>query len=112
MFKVKVDHNLSNMFKNTEKRTKKTKYALTQQVLKDSNYYIPMDSGALMVSGVVASDFENGKVIWDTPYARKLYWNPQYNFSTDFNPNARGLWFEEAKARRGRKWRKFVKENY
>lgn len=33
-------------------------------------------------------------IVYDTPYARRLYWNPQYNFRTDKNPNARGLWMQ------------------
>ena len=34
------------------------------------------------------------KVISDTPYARRLYFHPEYNFKKDNNPNAGGMWFE------------------
>ena len=30
----------------------------------------------------------------DTPYARKMYFHPEYNFQTDNNHFAGGLWFE------------------
>lgn len=33
-------------------------------------------------------------LIYDTPYARRLYWHPEYNFRTDKNPNAQGKWLE------------------
>lgn len=33
-------------------------------------------------------------VVSDTPYARRLYFHPEYNFSTEENPNAGGAWFE------------------
>ena len=29
----------------------------------------------------------------DAPYGRRLYFHPEYNFRTDMNPNAQGLWF-------------------
>jgi hypothetical protein len=73
-------------------------------VLKDTNFFIPRDSGNLEDSSRLASRIGEGKLIWDTPYARRLYWNPQFNFSKDSNPNARGKWFEEAKALNLNQW--------
>ena len=29
------------------------------------------------------------------PYARRLYFHPEYNFQTHENPNAKGEWFED-----------------
>ena len=77
---------------------------LDQQVLKDSNYYIPVDRGNLRESGITHSQIGKGKVVWSTKYARRLYYNPQYNFSHDKNANARGLWYEEAKANKLKSW--------
>ena len=34
----------------------------------------------------------------DTPYARKMYYNPQYGFNRSINPLAGGYWFERMKA--------------
>lgn len=31
-------------------------------------------------------------VVFNTPYARRLYYHPEYNFRTDKNPNAQGKW--------------------
>src|SRR5690625_1087307 len=33
-------------------------------------------------------------ILFDGPYARRLYWHPEYNFSTDMNRNAQGNWME------------------
>lgn len=77
---------------------------LDQEVLKDSNYYAPQDSGELIQSSIRNTVFGSGKVVWDTVYARRLYYNPQYNFSKDKNPNAGGLWFRRAKAYKLQKW--------
>ena len=30
----------------------------------------------------------------NTPYARRLYFNPEYNFNKEMNPNAQAYWFE------------------
>lgn len=83
---------------------------LATQVLKDSNFYIPYDRGTLEKSGVLASRLENNQVVWNVPYARRLYYHPEYNFSKDKNPHARGLWFEEAKAVHKNEWAKLAKE--
>jgi hypothetical protein len=85
-------------------------FALTQQVVKDSNLYVPMDTGNLMQSSLRASRFGDGKVVWDTPYARRLYYNPQFHFSKDVNPRAQGLWFEKAKSVHKKQWSKIAEK--
>lgn len=58
---------------------------------------IPKNIGDLERSGYVdTSELDRGKVsvVYDTPYARRLYWHPEYNFRTDKNPNAQGKWME------------------
>ena len=104
---VKVDVKFDDIYKLLE-RTKNVKRNLSQQVLADSNYFIPKDTGELEQSSLIHSDFENGKLVWNTPYAARLYWNPQYNFSTDVNPHASGLWFEVAKQNNMDSWTRFV----
>ncbi len=60
---------------------------------------IPRDTGNLQGESffVDTSDSISGKVslIHSTPYARRMYFHPEYNFSKDENPNARGRWFED-----------------
>lgn len=104
---VKVDVKFNDIYKLLE-RTSKIQRNLSQQVLADSNFFIPKDTGELEQSSLIHSDLEAGKLIWNTPYAARLYWNPQYNFSTDVNPNASGLWFEVAKQNNMDSWTKFV----
>lgn len=42
------------------------------------------------------SDKNKGKIriVTDTPYARKMYYHPEYKFYKGHNKNAGGLWFE------------------
>jgi hypothetical protein len=79
-------------------------YALDEQVLKDSNYFAPQQETYLIRSGALHSRVGKGHIEWRTPYARRLYYNPQYNFSKDKNPNAGGLWFEVAKRLNVKGW--------
>lgn len=87
-----------------KKAVEQARRVVDSQVLKDSNRYAPMDTGNLINSSLRASQIGQGRLVWDTPYARRLYYNPQYNFSKDKNPNAGGLWFERAKSRHQRDW--------
>jgi hypothetical protein len=60
---------------------------------------IPFDSGNLQNESFFVDDSEsqNGKIelVHSTPYARRLYYHPEYNFSTVENPNAKGRWFDD-----------------
>lgn len=81
------------------KALEKAQVVLDEQVLKDSNYFIPKDTGQLEDSSIIASRIGEGELIWDTKYARKVYYGVEINFHTDMNPNAQALWFEVAKSR-------------
>ena len=43
------------------------------------------------------SESKHGKVsiVSSTPYARRLYFHPEYHFQTGENPNARGKWYTD-----------------
>ena len=60
---------------------------------------MPFDTGALQNEGTFVdySESRQGKVsiISNTPYARRLYFHPEYHFQTKENPNARGKWYED-----------------
>lgn len=101
---VKVKTDFSGAFKKVKAKAERTQMILDQQIVKDSNFYAPFADGLLIGSSLIASEFGKGKLVWDTPYARKLYWNPEYNFSTDKNSKAGGKWFERAKSEHLSEW--------
>ncbi|PEI49945.1 minor capsid protein [Bacillus toyonensis] len=90
---------------------KEAQFTLDEQVIKDSNFFIPKDTGELERSALRFSRPGEGHVEWNVPYARRLYYNPQYDFSTDVNENAQGLWFEEAKSRYRSDWARIVEND-
>lgn len=59
---------------------------------------MPYDTGELQNRSTFVDDSKknSGKVsiVSDTPYARRLYMHPEYNFRKDKNKNAGGEWFE------------------
>ncbi|MEG1004340.1 MAG: hypothetical protein RSD13_05025 [Clostridium sp.] len=71
----------------------------TEAVLSDikSSALVPKDTGELERSGFVdLTRIQDGKasINFDTPYARRLYWHPEYNFRQDKNINAQGKWMQ------------------
>lgn len=60
---------------------------------------IPMDKGTLRGEQFHVDDsaVKNGNVrlIHTTPYARRLYYHPEYNFNQEYDHNAKGKWFED-----------------
>lgn len=59
----------------------------------------PFDTGNLQNESTFVdySDSGQGKatLVSSTPYARRLYYHPEYNFQTDENPDAKGEWYED-----------------
>lgn len=60
---------------------------------------IPRDTGNLQNESTFVdySESKSGKVTIasSTPYARRVYFHPEYHFKKDENPNAKGKWFED-----------------
>ena len=78
-------------------------------ILQDSNFFVPVKTGTLQKSAITNSRLGSGQIEWNTPYARRLYYEytkPEYQA----NPSACRLWFEAAKARYSAKWEKFVND--
>lgn len=60
---------------------------------------MPRDEGTLQNESTFVdySSSRSGKVTLasSTPYARRLYFHPEYHFQTDENSNAKGEWYED-----------------
>lgn len=60
---------------------------------------LPFDTGNLQNESTFVdySESSSGKIslVSSTPYARRLYYHPEYNFQTKENPNAKGKWYED-----------------
>lgn len=76
---------------------------LTEEIKNDCNQFCKFDSGELASSADRHSKPDQGKIIWQTAYARRQYWEIRTAFKT-VNPNATWRWCEHAKQRYLAKW--------
>ena len=78
---------------------------VSEQILKDSNYYCrATERHNLIGSSLRASRPEQGLLVWQTPYARRVYYTGTP--SKDVNPRASLQWCEKAKAAHLEDWQR------
>ena len=75
----------------------RTAEALHTEVLQAQVF--PRDTGNLQNESTFIdySQSNQGKVaiVSSAPYARRVYFHPEYNFQKTANPNAKGKWYED-----------------
>lgn len=76
---------------------------MTEEVMNDMNQYVKVDTHALEQSALTHSVPSQGLIIWQTPYARRQYWEIETAY-TDINPKATWQWGEAAKRDCSAKW--------
>lgn len=103
---VDVTTNINDIVRRIEKDRKKMIFKVTNQALKDSNNYARRQSGDLIRSSLIATDYRKGILVWNTPYAKKVYWigTPLKNK----NPKARLMWAHHAKSKHNKEWLKIA----
>ena len=87
---------LKNLDKEKEIALIKTAEALKTEIIQAE--VMPRDIGTLQNNSTFVDDSNasNGSVsiVSNTPYARRLYFHPEYNFDRTKNSNAGGRWFD------------------
>jgi len=109
---VRVTFNKTAVRARVHAASEKALPIMTNEFLKDANYYCREETGELIRSSLRASEPEKGIAIWDTDYARKVYYTGRP--SIDTNPNASLMWAHKAHTLHKDKYRriydKVVKE--
>lgn len=95
---------IEKRFSEAELKAKQAVFA--HRVGFDMNERCPEDEGTLRDSMPVASDFENGQVIWDTPYAKDVL--NRDNVGKAKNPRATPHWPEAVKSEKLGEWKKLA----
>lgn len=80
----------------------KALYAFSAQVLGDCNQYVKVDQHTLESSSYEHSLLNQGKLIWQTPYAKRQYWE----IRTSLTPGRTWKWCETAKKKHLTTWQK------
>lgn len=95
---IKLNHQKINKLDNAAIKSLEQTAEATKTDLINSGK-MPFDSGNLQNEStfIDISKSKNGEVsiISSTPYARRLYFHPEYNFQTVNNSNAGGRWFDD-----------------
>ena len=78
---------------------------LSSEILKDCNKYCKEDTGMLIMSSYIHSDLKNGKLVWQTPYAARQYYEIRTAYK-DVNSNASWRWCEVAKTNHQERWQR------
>lgn len=76
----------------------KVQQAIDNAVVRYSDPYVPYRTGRLANSAFTQSQIGNGKIVYNAPYARKVYYDPTCRFNRQVHPLAGGYWFERMKA--------------
>lgn len=93
--KIKIDPHKVTQLKEIIQRAFELTVEATLSDIRMSQT-VPKNVGTLEESGYTDIDAKGmvASIVFDTPYARRLYWHPEYNFRKDKNPNAQGLWMQ------------------
>lgn len=107
-FSIFVKTDIAAIKAKVEADKKKALPIITNEFIKDANFYCKEDSGELQRSAIKASRPEKGEAIWQTPYAKRQYYTGIP--STDRNPNASTLWAHKADAEHRAKYQKMLQK--
>lgn len=99
---------LEKRFSDSARRGKQAAFA--KRVAFEIGDYVPEELGALKGSEPLSSDYENGIIEWNTPYAQHVHDLPQSSIKKAKNPNARSHWPAAAKAERAGAWEDFARK--
>lgn len=100
---VKININERTIQRKIENATEKAMWEISSEVMADCNEFAKEDTGTLINSSMVKSEPGKGKIVWDTPYAKRQYWAVKTAHKQP-NPNATWKWCEFAKKKWGKKW--------
>ncbi len=71
---------------------------LDNEIVKDTEPYVPRREGTLTRSVYPSRNRGVGQLVYNVPYARKLYFALGRAFNRSTHPQACAQWFEKAKA--------------
>ena len=93
--RVELNYSVLNMLDNAQYEALAMTADATLTELRDRQT-MPFDTGNLQNDSTFVDDSQRDKVsiVSSTPYARRLYFHPEYNYRRGNNASAGGKWFE------------------
>lgn len=93
MANVKIKRNLGAITAKINAGAQAMKVAVTESVIEYGNIFVREDQGTLKDSALTSSQPQKGLAVWDTDYAKKVYYTGSP--SKDVNPDASLMWAEK-----------------
>ena len=91
------DNVVKQLKKAAQKALEETGEALHTEVVQAQ--VVPRDTGTLQNEAFFCDYSKSAEgtvsLVHSTPYARRLYFHPEYHFHKEANPNAKGKWFAD-----------------
>lgn len=100
---VKISINVPNVEAKVKGAWDEALPMLSEEILADCNTYCKEDSRTLVESSLEHSIPKEGKLVWQTPYARRQYWEIEKAVKDD-KETASWKWCHVAKANHLKKW--------
>ena len=93
--RIELNYSVLNMLDNAQYEALAMTADATLTELRDRQT-MPFDTGNLQNDSTFVDDSQRDKVsiVSSTPYARRLYFHPEYNYRRGDNASAGGKWFE------------------
>ena len=93
--RIELNISVLNMLDNAQRQAFEQTADATLTELRDRQV-MPFDTGNLQNDSTFIDTSQSDKVsiVSSTPYARRLYFHPEYNFKRGNNANAGGKWFD------------------
>lgn len=104
---VRIQINIPQVGANVTGAWEKSLEPLATEIREDCNKYCKERDGTLIRSSLIHSQLDQGRLIWQTPYAKRQYWEIE-TAHKDKNPNASWKWCEVAKAKFKEKWKRLA----
>lgn len=82
-------------------------HIIDSETLRLMGPFVPFNTGELIDNGIRNTRIGSGSIIYSGPYARRLYYHPEFHFSEKGNSETGGAgrggyWFERMKANGGK----------
>ena len=93
--RIELNYSVLNMLDNAQFEALEQTADATLTELRDRQV-MPFDTGNLQNDSTFVDDSQKTTVsiVSSTPYARRLYFHPEYNYRRGNNASAGGKWFE------------------
>ena len=101
---VKIEFDKAKCMARVKAASEKAQETISKVALADCNEFVREDQGTLKQSSYAASDHKKGNLVWNTPYAKRVYYTG--TVSKAVNSQAALRWAHKAAQKYQKDWGK------